>query len=221
MTNLGAHSLDVVDWVLGLDSLRSATSVGGRFALQDNGETPDTQDAFFEFPGWTAVWSMRECSLGERPAFGLAFFGTRGSLGLSRSGFKVTADSDVPPVNLIPGVQDKHPVGGPRAVPTPVPARLRTEAIEDRSGSSDEQYQGHVRNFLDCIKSRQPPIADLASAQRAATACHLANLSLRLGRKLRWDAKSQAIPGDEEANRWLMRPYRAPWDRELQALGIS
>src|SRR5262249_34237785 len=44
MTNLGAHHLDVVDWVLGLGGLEAVTSAGGRFALEDNGETPDTQD---------------------------------------------------------------------------------------------------------------------------------------------------------------------------------
>ena len=49
MTNLGHHSLDVVRWVLGADPL-AVTSAGGRFSLQDNGETPDTQDAFFEMP---------------------------------------------------------------------------------------------------------------------------------------------------------------------------
>jgi hypothetical protein len=54
-----------------------------------------------------------------------------------------------------------------------------------------------------------------------AVACHLANLSLRLGRKLRWDADREEVIGDAEANALLVRPYRAPWDRELKSLGIS
>ena len=64
-------------------------------------------------------------------------------------------------------------------------------------------------------------MSDLAGAQRVAVACHLANLSLRLGRSLRWDWKTASVPGDEEANRALARPYRAPWDRELKALGVG
>src|SRR5262249_16043473 len=69
MTNLGAHHLDIIDWVLGLDKLEAVSSAGGRFALEDNGETPDTQDALFEFGRWTAAFTMRECAKGVAPAF--------------------------------------------------------------------------------------------------------------------------------------------------------
>jgi hypothetical protein len=93
--------------------------------------------------------------------------------------------------------------------------------VEDLTGSSAQQLRGHVRNFLDCVKSRQAPLSDLESAHRVAAACHLANLSLRLGRKLRWDSEREEVPGDSEATRLLTRPYRAPWDRELRALGIG
>ena len=97
-------------------------------------------------------------------------------------------------------------------------AELWTTAIEDRSGSQDEQFTRHVRNFLDCIRSRETPISDLASAHRVSTMCHLANLSLRLGRKLRWDAVRQDVIDDPDASKMLVRPYRAPWDEELRAL---
>jgi predicted dehydrogenase len=219
-TNLAAHNVDIVDWVLGLDKLRAVTSAGGRFALADNGETPDTQDALFEFDGWTAAWAMRECCRGEPPAWPLEFCGDKGSLGISRAGFKLTADPDVPPAAMIPQFAGAHPVGGPQIV-APGPRKPRTEPAEDRSGDTRGQFREHVRNFLDCVKSRKQPISDLASAHRTATACHLANLSLRLGRKLRWDAAREEIVGDAEANRWLVRPYRAPWDRELTALGVG
>jgi predicted dehydrogenase len=221
MTNLGAHHLDIVDWYLGLEQLKSVAAIGGRYALEDNGETPDVQDAVFDCDRYMAAFTMRECSLGSSPGFGLEFFGTRGSLGVSRSGFRVVADSDVPPTNLIPGVREGHPAGGPKWIDDSQPRKARTEALEDRSGSSDAQYQLHARDFLDCVKSRRKPISDLASGQRVAVACHLANLSMRLGRSLRWDSTKQAIIGDEEANRALVRPYRPPWDRELKALGVG
>ncbi len=54
-----------------------------------------------------------------------------------------------------------------------------------------------------------------------ATVCHLANISLRTGRKLVWDAEKEEIVGDREANTMLVRPYRSPWDKELRALGVQ
>jgi hypothetical protein len=75
-----------------------------------------------------------------------------------------------------------------------------------------------VRDFLDCIRSRHQPVSDLEGAHRVATACHLANISLRLRRPVRWDENQETIVGDPEAARMLERPYRAPWDAELRTL---
>ena len=221
MTNLGAHHLDIVDWILGLESLASVAAVGGRYALTDNGETPDTQDVLFDCGRYSAAFVMREAALGERPAFGLTFHGNRGSLGIDRRGFRVNPDPVLPPVSQIPGAKDGHPAGGPRAEPLTGREKPRTESAEDTTGDSVAQYREHARNFLDCVASRRAPVSDLASAHRTAVACHLGNLSLRLGRSLRWDGKKQTVPGDAEADARLVRPYRAPWDRELKALGVG
>jgi hypothetical protein len=74
-----------------------------------------------------------------------------------------------------------------------------------------------VRDFVDCVKSRKAPVSDLQSSQQANVPCHLANLSMRLGRTLRWDDAKQDVVGDPEASRLLSKPYRSPWDRELEA----
>jgi predicted dehydrogenase len=221
MTNLGAHALDVVHWFLDSSGPSAVTAAGGRFCLQDNGETPDTQDALFEYPRCTALWSHREACMGERPRFYLEFCGTRGNLGISRLGFAVTPDPLVPPQNAIPQFTGAHPVGGPRPVRIEGTQQPRTRAIDDRTGNGRRLLQLHVRDFLDCIKSRRQPAAHLESGHRVATACHLANLSLRLGRKLRWDARREEVIDDAEAARLLSRPYRPPWDRELRALGVG
>jgi hypothetical protein len=149
------------------------------------------------------------------------FFGTNGSLGIDRRGFRIQPDFDTPAANLIPGVSRGHPAGGPVAVPVDGPAKPRIAALEDLTGDSQRQYDRHARDFLDCVRTRRTPISDLASAQRTAVACHLANLSLRLGRSLRWDVLKKQVIGDNEANGMLTRPYRAPWDRELKALGVG
>ncbi len=69
----------------------------------------------------------------------------------------------------------------------------------------------HVRNFLDCVKSRRLAASHPELAQRAHTMVHCANLCLRLGRKLRWDPQAERFVGDDEANRMLGRTMRAPW----------
>ena len=69
----------------------------------------------------------------------------------------------------------------------------------------------HMGNFIDCVRSRQTPISDVVSQHRSVSACHLANISLRLGRKLNWDAAKEEFVGDSEANAMLSRPQRAPY----------
>ncbi|MCI0700603.1 MAG: Gfo/Idh/MocA family oxidoreductase [Planctomycetia bacterium] len=216
MTNLAAHSLDIVHWFLGVTGPTSVTSVGGRFSLQDNGETPDTQDSIIEYPGFTAIWSHREACTGQSQG-GLEFCGPKGSLSISRAGFKLVGDRKIPPENAVPQFTGAHPVGGPKRVEAG-PAQWWTKSVEDNTGNSRSQFTQHVRNFLDCIVSRKEPISDLESSNRVATVCHLANISLRIGRGLRWDAKSEEVIDDAEASKMLVRAYRAPWDKELTAL---
>ena len=68
------------------------------------------------------------------------------------------------------------------------------------------------------MKSRKEPNSDLESGHRVTTVCHLANISMKVGRKLRWDVEKEEIIGDAEAAGMLERPYRKPWDAELRAL---
>jgi predicted dehydrogenase len=220
MTNLAAHALDVVHWFLKLQGPTAVTSFGGRWCLQDNGETPDTQDALIEYPDCSVLWSHREASAGPVKS-SLEFYGPRGSLAISRAGFTLTGDRRIPPENAVPQFTGVHPVGGPRRVEQTGPQEMWAPSIEDKSGDARAQFRLHVRNFLDCVRSRQEPIAGLESAHRVATVCHLANLSLRLGRRLRWDPAREEIVDEAEAARWLVRPYRAPWNRELKALGVE
>jgi predicted dehydrogenase len=221
MTNLGQHSLDTVHWIMDLKGPQAVSSCGGRHFLRDNCEVPDTQDAIIEYPGFTAVCQYRECAAcGADPNMGgLTFCGTRGTMSITRDFYQILPDKKENPVNIVARILGGHPVGGPQ--PVPDQPGLWTEPVKDASGSWDEQYVGHVRNFLDCIKSREDPIVDLESGHRVATTCHLANISLRTRRKVRWDAEKEQIVGDPEAAQMLARPYRKPWDSELRALGIG
>jgi predicted dehydrogenase len=206
-TNLLAHHIDILQWVTDAAPLR-VSAMGGRYSLGGIGETPDVFEALFEYPGLLASWSSREVAAAGDD--GLAFFGTRGTLTLGRAGFEVVPERAIPPEDQIPSF------GGPRD--TSRPAAPRTEALKE-SGYDQvrDQFVPHVRNFVDCVKSRQAPVSDLASSQRANVSCHLANIAMKLGRTLRWDERTQDVVGDPEASRLLTKEYRSPWDRELSA----
>ena len=213
MTNLAAHEIDILQWWMGVKGPTAVTSTGGRFVLKDDGETPDTQDALFEYPGFTAVWSHREGSRGR--AIGKSeYFGEFGSLSIARDGWEVHADNKMPPENAVPQFRGQPTGGVNRVEVKPEP----WVAAKKEPGSSNEQFDLHVRNFLDCIKTRQRPIADVEEGHKTAVACHLANISLRTGRKLRWDADKEEIIGDKEAHAMTERPYRKPWDGVLRSI---
>ena len=221
MTNLGQHSVDTVYWLLGLKGPKSVTSVGGRYFLKDNCETPDVQDVLLEYDRFTVYCQWRECAASAANASmgAVRFCGTRGTMQLTRDFFEIIPDKKENPINVVGRIFGGHPVGGPQVAPEE--PGLWTEPVRDEETTWAEQYVGHVRNFLDCVKSRKQPIADLESSHRVATACHLANISLRTGRKIFWDADKEEIIGDAEAANMLIRPYRKPWDAELRALEIA
>jgi predicted dehydrogenase len=71
--------------------------------------------------------------------------------------------------------------------------------------------KNHPQNWLDSIKSRELPVADVEIGHRTATACHLANMAVRVGRRIEWDPSKEQVVGDAEAAALASRPYREPW----------
>lgn len=81
-------------------------------------------------------------------------------------------------------------------------------------GSKDKRLcksSGHVRNFVDCIKSRNAAVCDIDAAVKADTLCQVSNIATRLEGKLRWDAKKESFVNNEAANRMLVHKMRSPW----------
>ena len=74
----------------------------------------------------------------------------------------------------------------------------------------------HYKNWLECIQTRKQPVADVEIGHRTATACHLANMAVRLGRKIAWDPVKERVVSDDEASRLVDRPYREPWKLALR-----
>ena len=79
--------------------------------------------------------------------------------------------------------------------------------------SDDKLYvsTNHYQNFVDCLKTRKLPVCDVEIGHRSATVCHLGNIALRLGRRIQWNPSTEQIVGDDEAAKWVSRPYRSPW----------
>jgi predicted dehydrogenase len=190
-TDWGAHMIDVVMWAMG-ESPVGVMASGGKYAFpNDLSETPDTQQAIFEFPGYTLVWEhMIGCGIGPwQREHGCEFHGENGILIVDRGGWEVYAETD----------RLKQPERVFRMTPTP------------RQASAGDFHLEHVRNFVECVRSRKIPIADVEIGHRSITAPHLANISVRMKRSIRWDPVVERIIGDPEAQTLVGREYRKPW----------
>jgi hypothetical protein len=68
-----------------------------------------------------------------------------------------------------------------------------------------------VRNFLDCVKSRQTPASDIEIGHRSTSASLLGNIALKVKQRIEWDGKKEQISGNAEASKLLTKQYRSPW----------
>jgi len=227
MTNLGAHGIDQFQYVMNVKAPTMVVSCGGRYTLEDDGETPDLQECIFTFPGFLMTYSVREAN-GYRDSQGTVIMGNKGDLILGAN--RVVAEMKSDPVNLIPRFLG-HPVGGPVYTQTKPEPWIETQDEAGRAapgpaargggfGSMEEQmFNANKRDWINCIKSRNQPFCNLESGHRVAVTCHLANMSLRLGgRPIRWDPEKQQVIGDKEAAAMCTNEYRAPWDGVLKSL---
>ena len=191
MTDWGAHMIDIANWGMGVNVPKSATSVGGKFGFPDDAEeTPDTQQALWEFDGFSMMWE-HATAIGQGPYMrdhGVAFHGNNGVLVVDRGGWEVLSETETK--------ENKK--------------RYRMIG-EPRRGSSGDMNQAHMKDFLDCVESRKRPASDVEIGHNSMIACHLANIAFRTGRVVHWDAAREQITGDAEAQKLVSKAYRAPW----------
>ena len=92
------------------------------------------------------------------------------------------------------------------------PANLKKDLLRNDKMLQEWVSNGHLRNFVDCVKTREEAIAPFETAHRSITIAHLCNISIRLGnRKIEWDPSAEQITNDPVANRMLSRSMRKPW----------
>ncbi len=192
MTDWGVHLLDIVQWAMKVDGPNAVTASGGKWYVQDNRETPDTLQVTYEYPGFVCTYENRTCNGNSMygKGYGIEFHGTEGTLFVDRSGFEVHPEK-------------RHLGKGGKEV-------SRTASMQ--MDSANDEHFDHVRNFLDCVKSRKRPISDIEIGHRSTSTCLLGNVAYRSKERIVWDVANQRlVQGNSEAKKLLAREYRAPW----------
>jgi len=207
LTNFGTHYLDVIQWALGHDAPRGVFAAGGRFAVQDNRQIPDTMEVIWEYEGGTLVTMSQynaNTSPGNARGWEIEFRGTKGTLLMQEGqGYEIIPEKNR--TRALPALSPLH-----RKEDTEQARATRT-AREPAAAKGKADTADHARNFLDCVKSRKPTNCPVTVGHRSTSATLLAKMALRRGRYLAWDAKNERVMNDEEANRLLTYEYRAPW----------
>ena len=180
-TDWGTHRFDVLHLILQADAPTSVCAAGGRFALNDAGQVPDTLQATCQYPGFVLSYEASMLNaLGcgprtpgmnyyhangpnDRPN-GMAFYGTQGTLLADRLGFEIFPE-------LQPGQKATESERGS-------PAKFR---MARQVGFTSDSTGLHVKDFIDCVRLRGRPAADVQLGHRASTVAHLMNIAYRTG----------------------------------------
>jgi predicted dehydrogenase len=187
MTDWGAHHVDIATWAIGMDN-SGPTSVEGVMAehpvpFKDGWPTVTNRyNAATKFDVKCMYPNGVELHILSDGENGILITGDKGELFVSRGALRGSA---------VDALRDN-----------PLP-----------EGTISKLYKGkkpgnHMANFFDCIADRSQPISDVVTHHRAMTTCHLANIAIRLGRKLNWNPETEQIEGDEAANAWQKREQR-------------
>jgi predicted dehydrogenase len=201
MGDMCIHMLDMVRFLMDLGMPKRISSSGGILVEKaSKANITDSQTATFDFGDLEVVWTHR--SWGDPPdpkyPWGATLYGDKGTLKASVMSY-----------DFVPSGKGGAPVH------RDVTYELE-EFPEDKTEKDLEQHvapaiRGHMKDLLANMASRGRPVADIEQGYMSTTACILANVSMQLGRTLTWDHAKGRVVADDEANRLLARPYRAPW----------
>ena len=212
ITDFGTHRFDTVQQVMRVTAPKTVSASGGRFSLKDNGEMPDVLQVTYEYDGF--ILSYEACNLnahglgGRTPGMnyygmrldvdrphGEAYYGTNGALFCDRIGFEIYPEP-------LKSAQTR------RERSQPVDAyRMEAKRVQAQDATAL-----HTANFIECVRSRRSPLAEVEIGHRSTTVPHLGNIAYKVGRKLTWDATLEDFVGDPQASKLLSRAARQPWD---------
>jgi predicted dehydrogenase len=186
MTDWGAHHIDIAQW--GINSHPVEIHGTAKFPT-----TPNGYNVAVDYHASYRYANDVVMTVSDSGRNGITFTGTQGRIFVNR------------------GTVAGKPIDDLASNPLPRESftlyKFDNLDRRERVGKL-EAIVNHMGNFFDCIHSRNNPISDVESQHRSVSTCHLANLSMRLGRPLQWDPETERIVGDDEANQWLRRAQR-------------
>ena len=185
--NDGVHWLDVARWVMNVGLPLEVSGMGRKLAFDDDQQTPDTQNIEFNYDDKLITFEQRLWNpyLLEGTDNAVFVYGTEGT------------------------VQTGRWVGGRFAFRHfDKQGKL---AYYEQQPDSDNATIAHAQNFLDCVRTRALPNADIGIGHKSTLLCHLGNIVSRTGRNIRFEPDTETIVEDEEASSYLSREYRDHW----------
>jgi predicted dehydrogenase len=206
ITNFGVHYMDFIRMALGKESPRAVTAMGGRYAVGDNREIPDTCEVLWDFGGTLVVFTQYNANGAPPNAKNteLEIRGTKGTMYLNSGRWEIVPERSTEVLfgQRTPLDRNRERGYGPSRKP----------AMEPRaggSGSADTTW--HTRNFLDCVRSRKKCNCDIVEGHLSTAATIIGHIALRTRSLLDWDSRAERFTNNDRANRLLSYQYRAPY----------
>jgi len=190
MTDWGAHHVDIAQWAIGMEHSGPLSFEGtATHPVPFKDGYPTITNRYNTAIGYliTAIFPNGvELTIRDGGDNGILIEGTKGRIFVNRGSLKGKPVEDL--------------------AENPLPEDALVKLYKGHQPGS------HMRNFFECVKTREQPISDVASHHRSMTTCHLANIAIRLGRKLKWNPETEQIEGDEEAAGFLKREQRKGYE---------
>lgn len=187
MTDWGVHLMDIALWAKEENRMPLAISaIGGNFAYPDHAhETFDTMSVSYQMPGYIINW---EHTAGTQNGpfgrnYGLAFVGNNATIAIDRESW-----------DLFPELEK---------------GQYKIQAMPRQNGH--DSHEAHVRNWIECIRSRKEPNTPIEKGRDAAVYTHMANIALRTNSRLEWNEGSKNFGSNAAANALITPAYRKPW----------
>jgi len=190
--------MDACRWLMGETAPVSINASGGKYILDHDADIPDTMEVIFEFASdKMIVFSIYEASGGNMFPYGeLEIRGTKGNLYSNERGYRIIPSRPGQFQTWEKQVDEEEFINPDKTL---------------SDGSSSDSTTGLIRNFLDCVKTRQTPLCTMEDGHRSTSFAHLANISLALKQRLEWDPVNERFTNSEKANQLLSYEYRKPW----------
>jgi predicted dehydrogenase len=203
ITDFGNHRLDTMQQIMGVTAPTTISASGGKTVLNDDRETPDFLTVTYEYDGFIATYegsNLNGHGMGGRTP-GHRYYNSRGEFdqpnGIALYGTEATVYCERIGWEIFP--EPQRPGARPAVV------RRIWENVE-------EPTRAHALHFVECLRSRKTPTADIEIGHRSTSVALLGNIAMKTGKKLHWDAKKEDFTGAPDASALLTRTLRKPYD---------